>query len=149
MEATDNIGLGYWERQFQGAVPWFPWADKRMAVSTVLTYGIPRKKQDFDLTLGQHLALDWGISQYLPSKKDETLLLEVGAAGYDSWQITDDSGSDAKNPRVHDQVDAVGGQLGVSYVPWMLSVNALYFYEFASTDRFQGSSFSLNISKKF
>lgn len=149
VESADNIGLGFWEQQIQGAVSWYPWADKRMAVSGALTYGIPQKKEDFDLTPGQNLTFNWGISQYLPLNKAQTLLLEVGPAGYDSWQITDDTGSDASKHGVHDQVHAVGGQLGLTYVPWLLSVNFLGFGEFAATDRFQGASFSLNIAKKF
>jgi len=79
--AVDNIGLGFWEQQIQGAVSWYPWADKRMAVSGALTYGIPQKKEDFDLTPGQNLTFNWGISQYLPLNKTQTLLLEVGPAG--------------------------------------------------------------------
>jgi hypothetical protein len=35
-------------------------------------------------------------------------------AGFDGWQITDDGGSDAINPGAHDEVHAVGGQLGVA-----------------------------------
>jgi len=27
---------------------------------------------------GQHLTLNWGISEYLPLSKDQTLLLEIG-----------------------------------------------------------------------
>jgi len=149
VESADNIGLGFWEQQIQGAVSWYPWADKRMAVSAVLTYGIPQEKQDFDLTPGQNLTLNWGISKYLSLNKAQTLQLEVGPAGYDSWQITDDTGSAAKNPGVHDQVHAVGGQLGLTYAPWLLSVNFHAFYEFASEDRFQGQSFGLNITKMF
>jgi hypothetical protein len=148
VDSVDNIGLGFWEHQIQGAVSWYPWEDKRMAVSGVLTYGIPRNKEGFDLTPGQNLTLNWGISQYLPLTKDQKLLLEVGPAGYSSWQITDDSGSDARNPSVHDQVHAVGGQLGLTYVPWELSVNFHGFYEFSATDRFQGQSFGINIAKK-
>jgi len=148
VESADNIGLGFWEQQLQGAASWYPWVDKRMAVSAVLTYGIPHEKEDFDLTPGQNLTLNWGISQYLPLN-GETLLLEVGPAGYDSWQITDDSGSAARDPSVDDEVHAVGGQLGLTYVPWLLSVNAHYFYEFSATDRFQGESFGLNVSKMF
>jgi hypothetical protein len=149
VESADNIGLGFWEQQIQGAVSLYPWADKRMAVSGVLTYGIPQSKEGFDLTPGQNLTLNWGISQYLPLKKDGTLLLEIGPAGYSSWQITDDSGSDAKNSGVHDQVHAVGGQLGLTYVSWLLLVNFHGFYESYSEDRFQGASFGLNIAKKF
>lgn len=149
VEAADNIGLGFWTHQIQGAVSWYPWADKRMAVSTALTYEFHSEKEDFDLTPGQNLTINWGISQYLPLKKDQTLLLEVGPAGYSSWQTTDDSGSDARNPDVHDEVHAVGGQLGLTYVPWLLCMNFHGFYEVAAEDRFQGASFGLSISKKF
>lgn len=148
-EATDNIGLGFWTHQIQGAASWYPWADKRMAVAGAVTYEIHGNKEDFDLTPGQDLTFNWGISQYLPVSADQKLLLEAGPAGYDSWQITDDSGRDARNPDVHDQVHAMGGQLGLTYVPWNLVLNVHYFYEFAATDRFQGQSFGLSVAKKF
>jgi hypothetical protein len=38
--AADNIGLGFWTHQLQGAVTWYPWAHKATAVITVLTYEI-------------------------------------------------------------------------------------------------------------
>ena len=108
-EAADNIGLGFWTHQLQGVVTWYPWAHKATAVVAALTYEIHGNKEDFDLTPGQNLTLNWGLSQFLPLQKDQKLLLEIGPAGYSSWQITDDSGSDARNPNVHDQVHAVGG----------------------------------------
>jgi len=148
-ESADNIGLGFWTHQIQGGGSWYPWADKRMAVSGVLTYEINQNKKDFDLTPGQVLTLNWGISQFLPLKKDQTLMLEGGLAGYNCWQITDDTGKDARNPEVHDQVHAIGLQLGLTYVPWVLSVNLRGFYEYAAQDRFQGATFGLNIAKKF
>jgi len=118
-----------------------------MAVTTALTYEIHGKKDGFDLTPGQNLTFNWGISQFLPLKKDMTLLLEVGPAGYDSWQITDDSGSAANNTR--DQVHAVGGQISLVHLPWHAALTFHGFYEFAAKDRFQGSSFGINLSKKF
>jgi len=148
-EAPDNIGLGFWTHQIQGAVAWYPWEHRATAVSAALTYEIHHKKEDFDLTPGQNLALNWGISQYLPLKKDQTLLLEVGPAGYSSWQVTDDSGSAARNPDVHDQVHAAGGQLGLTHVPWNAVLNFHAFYEFAAEDRFQGQAFGVTVVKKF
>lgn len=145
-ESLDNIGFGFWTQQFQGAVAWYPWADKRMAITTALTYEMNGKKEDFDLTPGDNLTFNWGISQFLPLKKD-TLLLEVGLAGYDTWQITDDTGSAANNAR--DQVHAVGGQLGLVYLPWHTSLTFHGFYEYAAVDRFQGESFGISLSKKF
>jgi hypothetical protein len=148
-EAADNIGLGFWTHQLQGVVTWYPWAHKATAVVAVLTYEIHGDKQDFDLRPGQNLTLNWGISQFLPLRQDQQLLLEVGLTGYSSWQITDDSGSDARTPSVHDQVHAVGGQLGLTCVPWGASLNTHYFGEFAAQDRFQGQVFGISVAKKF
>ena len=147
--AADNIGLGFWTHQGQGAVTWYPWAHKGTAVLTALTYEIHGNKEDFDLTPGQTLTWEWGISQFLPLRQDQTLLLEAGLAGYSSWQLTDDSGSDARTPNVHDQVHAVGGQLGLTYVPWVAALNGRYFGEFAAQDWFQGQVIGLSVAKKF
>jgi hypothetical protein len=149
VEAADSIGYGFWTHQFQGAATWYPWADRRMAVAGALTYEINDEKEDFDLTPGDVLSLNWGISQYLPLREDQSLLLEVGLAGYNSWQISSDSGNDAPNPPVKDQVDAVGAQVGLTHVPWNATINFHYFYEFAAEDRFQGESIGLNFAIKF
>jgi hypothetical protein len=114
---------------------------------TALTYEIHGEKEDFALTPGQSLTLNWGVSQYLPLRKDQQLLLEVGPAGYSSWQVTEDSGRAAN--AVKDEVHGVGGQLGLAYVPWKAALNFHYFYEFAAQDRFQGQSIGLNFAIKF
>jgi hypothetical protein len=90
-ESADSIGFGFWTHQVQGSAAWYPWADKRLAVATTLTYETNGKKQDFDLTPGDNLTFNW-------------------------WQISNDSGGAATNTR--DQVHAVGGttQLGLPAV---------------------------------
>lgn len=65
---------------------------------------------------GQDLSLTWGVSQSLPLDTEQTLLAELGLAGYDSWQTTADHGSDASDGE-RDQVHAIGAQLGATYVP--------------------------------
>jgi hypothetical protein len=148
-EAADNIGLDFWTHQLQGVVTWYPWAHKGTAVVAALTYEFHGDKEDFDLTPGQTLSFNWGISQFLPLTRDQKLLLEVGLAGYDSWQTTNDSGSDARNPGVRDQVHAVGGQLGLTYIPWVAALNVRYSGEFAAQDRFQGHAIGISVAKKF
>ena len=149
VESSDNIGLGFWTNQFQGTASWYPWTDQRMDITTALTYEIHDNKKDFDLKPGQNLSLNWGVSQYLPLQKDQVLLLELGLAGYSSWQVADDSGEDAQKPPKRDEVQAVGGQLGLTQVKWNASLNFHYFYEFAAKDRFQGESIGLNLAVKF
>lgn len=146
VESSDNIGLGFWTHQFQGAATWYPWADQRMAVAGALTYEIHGEKDGFDLTPGDNLTLNWGLSQYLPVPGHEKLLLELGPAGYCSWQTSADSGADAS--RVKDEVHGVGLQLGLTHVPWNASLNFHYFYEYEAVDRFQGQSIGLNFAIK-
>ena len=147
--SPDNIGLGFWTHQIGGGASWYPWAHQATAVALGMTYEIHQKKEGFDITPGQNFTLNYGISQFLPLNKGESLLLEIGPKGYSSWQITDDTGSDVIDPSVHDQVHGVGGQLGITYVPWVLSANFHGFYEYAAVDRFQGWSIGLNIAKQF
>jgi hypothetical protein len=147
--SADNIGMGFWTQQFQGAGAWYPWSDQRMAVTAALTWQFNSQQQGIDVTPGQHLTLNWGIDEYLPLTKDQNLLLDVGPAGYDDWQITNDSGSAARNPTVHDQTHAVGGQIGISYVPWNAELIFHAFYEYSATATLQGTSYGITFSIKF
>ena len=148
-EASDNIGLGFWTHQLQGVAAYYPWADKRMAIETALTYEINSNKKDFDLKPGENLTFSWGVSQYLPLKSDQTLLLELGPAGYNSWQTSNDEGVDAADMPVQDQVHAIGGQVGITHVPWNAALNFHYFGELSSKTRFQGQSWGVNLAFKF
>lgn len=146
VEDADNIGLGYWTHQFQGAIAWYPWEHRGTAVTAAVTYELNGDKKGYDFTPGSRVSLNWGISQYLPITADKSVLVEVGPAGYSQWQVSDDHGSDAANPDVHDQTHAVGGQLGLTVVPWNAALNFHYFHEFASDDRFQGDVLGLNLA---
>src|SRR5438045_2506261 len=86
VESGDNLGLGFWTQQAQAGIAWYPMTNKAKAVTIVGTYEYNSDKEDFDLKPGQMFTLNWGISQYLPLRKDHQLLLEVGPAGYDTWQ---------------------------------------------------------------
>jgi hypothetical protein len=146
--ASDNIGLGFWTQQFQGAAAWYPWTNRATAVTLALTYEYNSPQQGTDISYGQNLWLNWGISQYLPLTKDDKLLLEVGPAGYYEWQVSSDTGG-TSNPSSRTTVSGIGGQLGLTYVPWNLILNFRGFYEYHAEERVQGASFSINLLKKF
>ncbi|HZQ45892.1 MAG TPA: transporter [Verrucomicrobiae bacterium] len=149
VESKNNIGLGFWTQQVQGGIAWYPKTNKATAFVAVLTYEYNGKKEDFELKPGQMLTLNWGISQYLPLCKNHTLLLEICPAGYDTWQITDSTGGDAIAPDSRSQVHGVGGEVGLTYVPWQAFLTLHGFYEYAAESRFQGTFLGINLGIKF
>jgi len=147
--STSNTGYGFWTNQNQGALYLYPWSDQRLAIENVLTWEIHRKKRNFDLTPGQNLTWSWGLSEYLPLTKDENLLLEAGPTGYSSFQVSNDSGTDATNAGVHDSVHAVGVQVGMTSVKRNITLNFSWLHEYSAVDRFQGNSVGLNFAARF
>jgi hypothetical protein len=148
IEDPDNIGFGFWTHQGQLAAAWYPWESRGTAVTGVATYEYHSEKEDFDLTPGENVTLNWGISQFIPLRSDQKLLLEIGPAGWNGWQMEEDEGADALDTH-KDQTHAAGGQLGVTYLPSFLAVNFHGFYEYDARSRFQGYSLGLSIAKKF
>lgn len=147
---ADNIGLGFWTHEFQVATAWYPWEGRGTAVTLAGTYEIHSEIDDVNITPGDRVSLNWGISQYLPLNKANSLLLEVGALGYSQWQVEKDSGSDVDtrfNPK--DQVHATGGQIGLLYAPWNAFVQFHGLQEFGAEARFEGQFFTWTIGKGF
>jgi hypothetical protein len=148
VEDTDNIGYGFWTHQVQGAGAWYPFDNKGTAVVGVATYEHHSEKKDFDLQPGDNLTLNWGISQFIPLERNQQLLLEIGPAGYQGWQISNDRGADARSDS-HDRVHAVGGQVGLTSLVLHGAMNFHGFYEYETRLRTQGYSLGLSFVKKF
>jgi hypothetical protein len=147
---ADNTGLGFWTHEFQSGVTWYPWEHQGTAVMVNGIYEIHHEKDGADITPGDRFSLDWGISQYLPLNKEQTLLAELGISGYSQWQVENDSGSDVIEVlNVKDEVHAIGGQIGLASVPWNTSLVFRYLKEYDSEARFEGDLFVLTIAKGF
>ena len=148
--ADDNIGLGFWTHEFQLATAWYPWEHRATAVTLTGTYEIHSEYDDVNITPGDRVSLNWGISQYLPLNDANSLMLEVGPMGYSQWQVEKDSGSDVdKNFIPKDQVHAAGGQIGLIYTPWNAFVQFHGLQEFGAEARFEGQFFTWTIGKGF
>lgn len=134
--APDNVGLGFWEHQIQGAVR-VPFDAARTLTGVVVwTAEINHNKQDVDITPGPQMTVNWGLRKNVWNDWCQFAVL-----GYDSWQLADDAGSDAAAAlrRYHDQVHAAGVQLGVP----KLGLAAKYVHEYGARDRFEGQMFTL------
>jgi hypothetical protein len=146
--AADNIGLGFWTHQLQLAGAWYPWKERGTAIVGAFTYEINQEVEDSDVTPGQRASFNLGVSQYLPLGSSG-FLLELGALGYGQWQVTDDTGSDAFRPNVHDQIYGVGPQVGLTYVPWKAAATFKWTHDLGVEDRFEGDNFTLNFAVVF
>ena len=146
--AADNIGLGFWTHQFQGAVAWYPSPERGTAVVGALTYEINQEVEDLDVTPGQRVSLNLGVSQYLPLGKSG-FLLELGAVAYGNWQVTDDTGTNSFESNVRDKIVGIGPQLGLVYEPWNAALTFKWAHEFAARNRFEGDNFTLNFGVGF
>lgn len=151
---SDGISLEYWEHQFQITGAWFPWEDRRMSIMAGGTYEVGHERQDKDLTPGDRFTLNWGISQYLPLKKDLTLLAELGVRGYSQWQVDADSGADVRQIlntplNAKDEVHSAGLQVGLTFPTHKASLNFSYMWEFGAEARFDGEWLGLSFAKGF
>ncbi len=142
-EDSGNLGYGFWTHQFQGVAAWYPQKDKKTALVITSTYEVHGKKKNFDVTPGHNFSLNWGVSRILHFRNNANLNCEVGLTGYDSWQTTIDTGSMAKDTR--DQVHAVGGQFGVTFLPRKLSFTSNGFIEYDIEGSFSGG---VNLRKR-
>jgi len=103
-----NVGLGFFEQQLQAALRYHFDSADTLSGFFVPTLGIPQKKIDEDLTPGTQLSFNWGLRKNFADGRGRLALL-----GHDTWQVSNDHGSDADLVRSKDQVHAAGVQLGI------------------------------------
>lgn len=144
---ADNVGLGMWTHEFMANAAFYLDEQKGTALTLAGVYEIHHKKDGVDITPGSHFSLSAGISQYLPL--GSKWLAELGLAGIAQWQITEDSGADARNKDVKDQVYMVGPELGFIYVPWGAQISLRWLHEFEAEDRFEGDFISVTAAFTF
>ena len=144
---ANNVGLGMLTHEFITNVAYYLDEQKGTALVLAAIYEIHHEKKDVDITPGSHLSLNAGISQYLPMGPE--WLAELGLSGVAQWQVTKDSGSDARNKDVKDRVYMVGPQVGFAYLPWGAQLTLRWLHEFGAKDRFEGDFVSLNLALTF
>jgi len=139
VNAFDNVGLGFWEHQIQTAARFT--LDESTATSFVVanTVEIGQEKDDVDVTPGAHESLNWAFGRHFFDHWFEAAVL-----GYDTFQISNDSGSavPASSRGARDEVHAVGLQIGIPN----LGLSFKYYREFGAVDRFEGDVYTLNLA---
>lgn len=106
-------------------------------------YEIHGDQEDRDYTPGDDFHFEWGIGKSFAG------VWEAGISGYCQWQVSDDSGNDAANKVVHDQVYGVGPEISVFIPRAKLFANLRAQFEFEAEDRPQGNIIVLTLTKIF
>ncbi|MEO2174700.1 MAG: transporter [bacterium] len=139
VDEDDNVGLGFWTGQVQGAFYYYLY-DQATALMLAATYEAHEEKDGTDITPGNHLTLEYGVSQYLSQR------LEVGLSGYYQRQVDDDSGNDGfLDLDVKSKVSGFGAQLSYWTTP-RLSLSLKYMKEYDAKARFEGDWIVFNLT---
>jgi len=129
-----NTGFGFWSHELSiGGLLYFN--KKATALLANATYEFNTKKKGTDVTPGQNVILEYGISQYLAE------WLAVGISGSSYIQTTKDSGvSGSNNKQVY---NTVGGEIVLWPKPQKFGVELRYFYQYYSKNTARGQGANL------
>ena len=138
-----ETSLGYWEHQFQLGGSYFFDKEKSWSVSALGTYEINGYNSKRDYTKGNYFTLEWGLVKNVDPN------VTLGLVGYDTWQVSGDSGAGlrfAYDP-VRDYAHGIGGEIKVT-IPEanFLSVALKHTRDISSHGRLSGSTTTLNFS---
>jgi len=134
-------GNGYWTHMLTLGSVWYPDEKKTWAVSLLNRYEINTEQNHTDITPGNMLSMDWGLSKTIAQGVD------VGFIGYYQQLVTKDSGPNAS----HDYSNVIGlGPEVSAFWPKIGTFTSLrYAYEVTAHDRPQGQTVVLTITKRF
>ena len=135
----DNVGLGFWTGQIQGAGYYYLDAQQASALMLAGTYEMHSSKDDSDITPGDHFTLEYGFSQYMSDR------LELGIAGFSHWQVGNDKGTTLLDNTVDTEVHGIGAQIGY-WATSRLNLSLKYMKEYDAKVRTEGDWISFNVT---
>jgi hypothetical protein len=135
------LGKGFWSFEPFGR---FTYLNSKYGqeASLGLTYMFNTINPQTDYRSGDQINIEWLVAQHLP------LGFSVGATGFYYQQVTGDSGGGAKLGAFRAQSIGIGPSIGYTWKT-NLAVNAQWFFEVDTTNRFQGNVISMNASWTF
>lgn len=136
-----NTGQGFWGHMLTLGGTVYADAAKTWAASALARYEINHEQPDFNITPGNALSLEFGIS------KTFAKFYDVGVVGYWAQQTTKDSGVGASTAL--DSAVAIGPEINILWPKIKLFTSLRYNYELMSESRPQGHTVTLTLTKIF
>jgi len=133
-------GKGFWTGMLTFGGTYYLNPSKTWSASILSRYEFHGEQDETDMTAGDDFHFEWGIGKSIGT-------WEVGAVGYQQWQVTEDSGKGATD--VKDRVSAAGLEVN-KFIPSIKTVVSLRaLKEFGAKDRSEGSTVTLTLTKIF
>lgn len=142
-DELNNFGLGYWSNALGLRSHFYSDQNRTYVGMLQLIFETNGIRQDDHFRAGNNLVSEWGISRSIGSG------FEIGLAGYDYWQITDDKSPKGPPSPGRERVHAAGAQLAywVEFQKLLLSIRWLKEYE--ALYRTEGTLTTFNVSYQF
>ena len=136
-------GKDFWTMMITAGGTLYMDKEKTWAASVLARYEFHGEKDGEDITPGDDFHFEWGVSKNLARVWD------VGLTGYCHWQVTDDTGRDARDKSVHDSVYAIGPEVSRFFPAMGFGVSLRSQFEFEAKDRPEGNITTLTFTKIF
>jgi hypothetical protein len=133
-----NIGRGFWSEEIALGAAYYPQKERQTAFVGNLTYELNQKQKGSDVTSGQNIALEYGVSQYFTPR------LELGLSGYSMFQVTRDHGGTIYGNAPNSYVHAIGAECNYWISKGKFCVAGKYLCEYAARDRTKGQLATIN-----
>jgi hypothetical protein len=134
-------GKGFWTFSPNLGATIYLDSDKTWSASAVAHYEIHSKQEDTRRTPGNHLHVEWGVG------KTFAQIFKAGIVGYNSWQVSRDSGPRSRNGRTG--ANGIGPEVGV-FIPGLdMDVTLRFFWEYENRSNAQGVTSVLSLMFPF
>jgi hypothetical protein len=138
-----NNGLGYLSQQVQLGGAYFVDEAKTWSLNATGTMEFNGRNSQLDIDKGDYFTFEWGLKKKLSPD------VSLGLVGYDTWQVSGDSGPGLRfgTDPIRDSAHALGGELNISFPQANhLSLSLRHLRDYETFGRFSGNVTSLTMS---
>ncbi len=136
-----NAGKGFWTFMLTAGGTVYLDAAKTWSASALARYQTNSRQDHTHITVGDFFHVEWGVGKMVNNR------LEVGVAGYNSWQVSNDSGRGSSNLR--ERSNAVGPEVTYAIPSWGMQLSLRSLWEYKNKNASQGNITTLTLTKAF
>jgi len=140
-DRAGNAGKGFWTFMFTAGGTYYFDEAKSWSASVLARYQTNTEREDSDVTYGDIFHFEWGLGKAINQ------YIEVGGAGYCSWQVTKDHGNGSTSEK--EQMYGVGPEVIFNIPDWATSVSLRSLWEFENKNATQGNVTTISITRAF